>query len=180
MIDSRTSAGDTNSAGRVAARVTVVFAAAGIASACRGVPDWSVSAPLGLSYALLVAHTYRSLCCFGAIIPRGLRGQRMIDGVLAASYLALAASLGDTVRFALFGALLFAVATLKYAVLVGRLGASDLLARKVRVDTYGTIAAVLAAMVASGGHAWAAGWALLGVNLVANVYLLWWNPLYRE
>jgi len=173
------STGTTNRAARRAAGATSLFAAAGVASACRGSPDWVVSAPLGVAYALLVVNTYCSIRCFGAIIPPELRTQRLLDVVLGATYLALAGSLGDPVRFAAVGALLFAVATFKYALLLGRLDAAELLARKVRVDTVGTIVSVVALVVASRGYEQAAAWGLLGLNAAANLVVLWWKPLYR-
>jgi hypothetical protein len=172
--------GTTTSATPRAALATAVFAGAGVASMCRGVSDWAISGPLGLSYALLVTNTYFSVRGFGAIIPRELRDQRAIDWTIGAAYVALAASLANAVLFAAVGTLLFALATLKHALLLGRLDAADLLARKVRVDTLGTIASALAVVAATSGHEHAAVWALLSLNAIANLYLLWWNPLYCE
>jgi hypothetical protein len=74
---------------------------------------------------------------------------------------------------------LFAVATLKYALLLGRLGVDPLLARKVRVDTLGTIASVVGLITALGGHDRVAAWSLLWLNAIANLYLLRLRPLYR-
>lgn len=179
MSVSRTKADRSVEATRRAAAVTALFAFAGIVSASRGVREWAVSTPLALNYAILLVNTYCSVRCFGAITPPGLEDQRVIDGVLVAIYLALAASLADTVHFAATAAVLFAVATLKYAALMGRIGAIELLARKVRIDTVGTLAAVLALVAALGGHAGAAAWFLLATNVVGNVYVLRWRPLYR-
>lgn len=179
MSASPTRADRSADATRRAVAATALFALAGIVTVLRGVSEWAVSAPLALSYAILVANTYCSLQCFGRIIPPGLGDQRVIDGLLVAIYLALAANLADTVRFAATATVLFAVATMKYAALMGRIGSIELLARKVRVDTAGTLAAVLALVAALGGHDRLAGWLLLALSIAANVYLLLWRPLYR-
>jgi len=168
------------SARRRAIAATTLFGTAGAAGLGHGVRDWSVAAPLTGIYALLVLNTYHSVRCFSTMPAAFGRSQRAFDGTLALLYLALAASLDDVARFASFGTLLFAVATLKYASLLDRAEDGTRLTRKIRVDSAGTIAAAAAAVAASGGHGLLACWSLLGVSALAHVYVLWARPLYRE
>ena len=162
-----------------AALAAALFTACGAGSAWRSVSDWSLSAPLVLFYALLVLNTFFSVRCFARVTPPGDRLQKLFDAVLVAIYVGLAASFTDAPRFAGWGSLLFAVATLKYVVLLGRVGSVMLLAKKIRVDVLGTIACVWALGVMLIGYAREASWALAGANAIANVYVLWVRPIYR-
>jgi hypothetical protein len=131
-------------------------------------------------YGILLLNTYYSVRCFAALAPPDNRLQRLIDLTLIGIYASLAASLGEPLRFVGTATVLFAVATLKYTVLIGRVSADALLARKLRVDALGTIACAWALGGMLGGHPSEAAWLLTGACAVANVYLLWVRPLYRS
>lgn len=167
-----------SSSSRRAAAATALFAACGAASLLRGPALEAVALPLAVSYAVLLLNTFHSIRCFAPLAARGGRSQRAIDAILCLAYIALAASLGDAIRFLFVAALLFGAATLKYAELMRHGAVHATLLRKLWIDAVGTLACIGALGIALAGHPLHAAWSMAVLNLVANAYLLWWRPLY--
>ena len=112
----------TAAADRKAIAVTGGFTAVALFYAWR-VRDWDAAAPLLVLYAILLVSTYFSIRCFSRITKRGDGVQLMVDLILGVLYLWLASTIagrGDYVvpYFFLVLSLVFAVATLKYVLLL--------------------------------------------------------------
>jgi hypothetical protein len=164
---------------RRAIAATAFFFACGTWFAARNVSDWERSAPLVASYGILLVNTFFSIRCFGSLRGCSEPRQRAVDVGLVGLYAGLAASFGDEQRFVAVATLLFAVATLKYALLLGR-GPVRLLARKLTLDAIGTIACVWTLLVILAGYPTEASWGLAIVNAAVNLYVLCIRPLYRQ
>ncbi|MBP9828317.1 hypothetical protein KBC55_04180 [Patescibacteria group bacterium] len=92
-----------------------------------------------LLYAFILIHTFFSIRCFSALIDvRDLR-QWVIDIVLVVSYAAFAFSMHDLAAFFVVFVWVFFVATMKYALLIGRLRQPILLQRKITADILGAV-----------------------------------------
>lgn len=172
------SANSTSRAVQRARLATAVFAVAGLGGLWLARTDLATALPLAVFYAALVVNTYASIRCFAALTPADDRRQSAVDGVLAVIYLTLATSLDAPLRFTLAATMLFAVATMKYALLLGVVADLELLRRKIAIDVAGALAALLAlGGVAAGAPTLATSlWA--GAFLIANVYLLAIKPMY--
>jgi len=164
---------------RVAAGFTAMFAVLGSVAARATASDVANALPLELFYAVLLLNTYFSIRCFSAIIPRGNRRQQIADATLVALYIMLPASFGNARWFMGFCVLLFTVATLKYVLLLKILAERKLLRKKIIADGLGMMAclAVLGGVVA--GYPRLATYLWLAVFTIANVYLLFINPLHN-
>lgn len=158
---------------------TFAFALAGFLGFLFVPQPWPLKAPNALFYAVLVLNTFFSVRFFDALPPQG-RDERTIDGVLAALYVALAATIGWLVGFAVVAVILFAAATLKYVRLLPVMDRRDILARKIAIDGLG-LAMCIAGLVAT--LWWDALWAAWGMAIVfavANVWLLALRPMYSD
>lgn len=171
-------ANSTNRAVQRARLATAVFAVAWLGGLWLAHNDLATALPLAVFYAALVVNTYASIRCFAALTPADDRRQPAVDGVLAILYLTLAASLGAPLRFTLATAMLFAVATMKYALLLGVVADLELLRRKIAIDVVGAVAALLALAGVAAGVPTLATSLWTGAFLLANVYLLLINPMY--
>ena len=177
-IGSSMSSAITSSATRRALAATSFFLLCGAWFAAT-VSDRVRSAPLVAFYGILLVNTFFSIRCFASIPETGGWEQRAVDLALVVCYAGLAASFREEGRFMILATLLFASATLKYAMLLDRPPYPALLARKIRLDTLGTIACAGTLIAVLRGHAPEACWIFAGLNVVANVYVLWLRPLYR-
>jgi hypothetical protein len=157
----------------------VVFGLAGVAGFLFGPPPWGLKAPHAVFYATLVLNTFFSVRFFDPLPPQD-RDERVIDGVLTLLYLALAATIGWLLPFAVVATLLFAAATLKYVLLLPVMDRRDILARKILIDALG-LAMCVAMLIGSLllEPLWTA-WTAAIVFALANVYLLAVRPMYAD
>ncbi len=158
---------------------TTGFALVGVASWVFLVTDWYVSLPLAIFYAVLTVNTFPSVHLFASVVPDEDRRHFATDILLGFLYVLLAITFIDPISFALATTLLFIVASGKYAMLLNTIPHDALLKRKIIIDAFGALlsASVLGVMLA--GFVFSASWALAGIFLAANVYLLWVRPMYR-
>ncbi len=158
---------------------TLAFTLAGLLGFLFAPHLWELKAPNAIFYFVLVLNTFFSVRFFDALPPQG-RDERVIDGILTALYLALAATIGWLLPFAVVATLLFAAATMKYVLLLPVMDRRDILYRKILIDALGFIMclAALAATVWSDPF-WAA-WGVAFFFALANVYLLAVQPMYVD
>ncbi len=158
--------------------VTGGFALAGIIAAHTKISDWTAAAPLVTFYVTLLINTYFCVRTFAALVPAHDRPQQIFDALLGIAYVTLAFTLPSPFFFVLAATLLFAIATLKYAMLAYSIGHSSFLHKKISIDAMGTLACVLAlgGVLAGRPLLVTSIWALAFV--VANIYLLVVNPMY--
>jgi hypothetical protein len=157
---------------------TGLFTAAGIAGLLLSDADWSVRAPTALFYAVLVVNTWFSIRFFSRLPPVD-RDESAIDGLLTVLYIGLALSIGRVVPFIAIAATMFFVAVAKYSLLRPVLNLPRTLGRKMAIDALGGLLCLAALFGALAGFEWASAWALALVFLVANVFLLLVEPMYR-
>jgi hypothetical protein len=164
---------------RRAVGATAAFALAGMAGLVLAPQPWAMKAPHAVFYAVLVLNTYFSIRFFESLPPQD-RDERAIDAILVVLYLALAASIGAPLAFALVAVLLFAAATAKYVLLLPVVDRRDILMRKILIDGLGLalcLAMLLGTLLADPG--WSA-WAAAIIFAIANVYLLAIRPMYAD
>ncbi|HVM90672.1 MAG TPA: hypothetical protein VMU11_02135 [Verrucomicrobiae bacterium] len=121
-------------------------------------------------YALLLVHTFLSIRCFSQIIDPHDRQQQAVDLLLVVSYFALA-QWQSGIPFLSAWVVLFAFATLKYALLVGRSSHTRLLRRKLVADIGGLGLGMFTMFSGSLPL-------MFAVFAAASVYYLVLNPLY--
>lgn len=155
---------------------TALFALAGSYGAF--VSTGPAALPHAIFYAVLLLNTYFSIRLFARIEPRDTP-QFLVNTALVALYCVLGVSIGEPVAFPLLAFLVFAVATPKYWLMLGKIGHDAYLWRKIRIDLSGVVLTALSAMGALAGYPLAAAWLLAGVFAVANVYHLWLRPMYE-
>jgi hypothetical protein len=160
--------------------ITAIAVIAGAVSIAIFPIDWTACWPLILVYAAILINTYFSVSYFSKIIPADVPSQRMIDAALVVLYLALAATLGDALRFMATLTVYFAIATLKYAVALPIVARPALLYRKIKMDGLGTAGAALALCGAIFSNAFAATalWAVVFSVATAHVFFI--KPLYAD
>ncbi|MDO8664775.1 MAG: hypothetical protein Q7K44_04510 [Candidatus Liptonbacteria bacterium] len=164
---------------RRAAATTMAFGILGIVTLNSTVLDWAESWPLVVFYAALLTNTYFSVCSFASITPKRHMGQHLIDAILAACMALLAFNFNSILNFTIISTLLFIIATLKYIFLVKIAGYSKLLYMKIRIDTLGILFCFLAVIgtLLGYGQQISVIWSI--VFVLANIYVLWWEPHYR-
>ncbi len=157
--------------------ISLGFLAVGIGAWLSLVPDSTTALPHALFYLILIANTYFSIAFFSRIDAATVP-QRVLDVVLGANYLLLAASIGRPALFESIGSSLFALATIKYMLLV-RIVNLKVVRRKIRIDLFGCglCAAALAGSLI--GYRLESAWAMTVVFAIANVYLLILRPMYQ-
>ena len=156
---------------------TLIFSIAGLIGAWISDADWSVRLPTAMFYAVLVLNTFYSVRFFSLLPPLN-RDERVIDGVLAIIYIVLAFSIGSVVLFSFVSMMLFAAATTKYILLLGIVERTDILRRKIAIDTLGLALCTATFAGAILGYPLASAWLQAGIFVVANVYLLAIRPMY--
>jgi hypothetical protein len=164
---------------RRAVGATAAFALAGVAGLVLAPQPWAIKAPHAVFYAVLVLNTYFSIRFFESLQPKE-RDERAIDSTLVVLYLALAASMGAPLAFALVAVLLFAAATAKYVLLLPVMDRRDILIRKILIDGLGLalcLAMLLGTLLAD---PWWTAWAAAIIFAVANLYLLAIRPMYAD
>ncbi|KKT42140.1 MAG: hypothetical protein UW30_C0002G0051 [Candidatus Giovannonibacteria bacterium GW2011_GWA2_44_13b] len=158
---------------------TVAFAVFGILGWLTKVTDPLSSAPLLLYYLLLLVNTYFSIRFFAVITPVEKISQHTADILLGLCILLMSMNLNNALWFFMWATLLFMLATVKYALLLGAIPHPRLLKRKILVDLSGIVASAFALLGALFGYPSASAWVYTFLYLLANIYLMIVNPLYR-
>lgn len=166
---------------RARRRALAVMAFFGLwgASATFFISNWYKAWPLVFFYALLVLNTYFSVRTFASITPKEHLGQQCMDALLGVWLLLAPLSFNAPLYFVLITTALFIAATMKYIFLVPIVGFSRLLHMKIRIDTLGILLCSLALLGVLAGYAYYATAVWSFIFLVANIYVLWWEPHYR-
>jgi hypothetical protein len=159
--------------------VTLMFVSAVILSTKYAEDTWMGILPLLIFYLMLTINSFFSIRLFSAITPPDDKAQQAIDFLLACTYVFLAYSIDSPPVFFLTLLLLFILAPAKYALLFDKIPHPKLLKKKIIIDLWGTFlsGAAIAGYVA--GYSYESAWALAIIFILANVYLLILNPLYR-
>lgn len=164
-----------------AAIVTALFAGFGVVGLFKDVAPWTAS--FIVLYALLLVHTFLSVRCFSAIIDPTDKTQLAVDLLLILSYLALGLSI-KAWEFLVWWVVLFLFATLKYALLVGRLHHPNLLRRKLVADVSGAGLGVFTLNSWSlfigfiPGLFFMTEWLVVGLFVIGSLYYFFVRPLY--
>ncbi len=166
------------SAVRTGVVFTGVFTVAAVVFTAVFAPRTAVLAPQLLLHALVLLNTFPSIRIFATIQDPRDRAQRSTDVGLGLLYLGMTLTLGQAMWYPLLVMAMFALATLKYALLLGNVPHPRLLRHKIAVDIAGTLAAAVALGCTAAGYAEAAQWtwALLFAAAQLDVFLL--RPLY--
>jgi hypothetical protein len=164
---------------RLALFAVSIFSLAGIVGWFTFVTDARESLPLAIIYGLLVINAFPSIKLFASIARREDGRNALADVLIFASYIFVAASLGQPAQFALCATVLFLVAAGKYALLLHDIPHPDLLQRKLRVDLIGAFICASALAVMLFGYVSESSWALATIFILANIYVLGIRPLYR-
>lgn len=155
---------------------TTIFALAGVAGTLSSGHPWSARLPTALFYAVLVFNTYFSIRFFSRLPPAG-RDEAVIDGVLVILYVVLAFSIGSILAFSFVSTLLFAVAVLKYYLLLGVVDRRGIL-RKMAIDGLGVLLCAVAFAGSWLGYPLPSAWLQALLFGLANIYLLAVRPMY--
>jgi hypothetical protein len=156
---------------------TALFGAAGLAGFVIAPRDPSAVTATGLFYIALLVNTYFSIWFFGLLPPKD-RDERLIDGALVVTYLALGLSIGRIVLFTSASTALFVIAIAKYVLLMPIVARRDILRRKIVIDGLGLLLCGLAFAGALAGYPLESAWLQAILFGVANVYLLLIRPMY--
>jgi hypothetical protein len=157
---------------------TVIFSIAGIIALFAQKVGNAFLVPHVAFYAWLTINTYFSILFFAPITPPSIT-QSAIDVVLGLVYLALAFSIGYPVAFSFAALAIFTIAPLKYMHLVGKTPHDLTMRKKINIDLLGTMLCIFTVVLTVLGYELFAAWMLASVFVVANVYLLFVQPMYR-
>lgn len=158
---------------------TYLFVVVGLWSLIFGVHDNSYELPHLLFYATLTLNTYFSIRFYSYFTP-AVVFQSAIDIALAAAYICLALTIGVPILFALCATIVFTIAPLKYAHMLGFTPYDATLRRKILIDLAGTCMCLSALILTLMGYVHEAAWLLAIVFAIANIHLLIINPMYRH
>lgn len=133
-----------------------------------------------LFHAVLLLNTYFSIRCFGKITPDRAPWQRSVDLCLVFLYAMLPFAMRFPSLYILLMILLFGIASLKYALLLGIIPDVALIRRKIIVDLSGLFWNYLIFVVGGLGllSIDLLLWIWVGVFAAMNVYLLKIRPMY--
>ncbi|OGG79760.1 hypothetical protein A3A39_04550 [Candidatus Kaiserbacteria bacterium RIFCSPLOWO2_01_FULL_54_13] len=157
----------------------LLFALVGIVGWTKTGSGTTESFPLLLFYGVLLVNTFFSIRAFSAITPANSI-QIFFDAILVVVYCALAFSFGSAFLFSFVSGVLFVVSIAKYFHLKHLITlSSGLLQRKIKINALGALLSLFAFSVAAAGFSEAAAWILSAIFVLANIYLLAINPMYR-
>lgn len=144
----------------------------------RNSPVFSIQAVL--FHANLLLNTYFSIKCFGRLTPVNAAWQKTVDIILVLIYSILPFCFGFASLYILLIMLLFAIATMKYALLIGAISDTKLVRRKIIIDVSGILWNFFVFLIGSLG--------LLPIDLLlwiwvlvftgTNIFLLKVRPMY--
>ncbi|MEI6843568.1 MAG: hypothetical protein WCK48_03655 [bacterium] len=141
-------------------------------------PDWSSVWPFICFHFVLLINTFFSIRSFASLTPKENVGQHIIDAILALCLIAMPLLFNLPLQFMIVCLFLFIVAVLKYLFLVPLVGFSKLLYWKIKVDMLGVVLCFLVLVGVIYGFSYISSIIFFIIFACANVYVLWWNPLY--
>ncbi len=158
--------------------VVAIVSVVGFVSWMFFAPDTEFLLPDTIFFVVIVINTFFSVRFFARIAPTN-RMQLAVDVFLIVSYVALALAMGRPIAFAFAALCLFILATSKYALMVGIIPHHHVLHRKILIDLSG--AAICAAVLGGVLADWplTSAWALAIIFLLANIYFLLVQTMYR-
>jgi len=136
--------------------------------------------PLIIFYLVITLNTFFSVNLFSSLVPIDNLAQNLIDGILIICYVALAFTISNPLLFAVCVTALFAIATLKYLLLLPILNQPRLLKRKILIDISGIILGLAAVAGILAGYSFYTCWIMTTLFTLANICLLFIWPMYRE
>ena len=140
--------------------------------------QWFLVWPLIFFYSILLVNTFFSIRSFASLTPKENIIQQAIDVLLFLSMVALPVLFFVPIIFIILTLFLFITATLKYIFLVLVVGFSKLLYWKIKVDTLGILLCFLTLVGILFGFEHISIVIFALTFFLANIYVLWWNPLY--
>lgn len=143
-----------------------------------GLAEFMYTIPFYIFLVLLLVHTYHAVHCFKTVAPKQQRMAHVIDAILVLLYLALPMSLWYGSFFYLIATLLFAVASLKYALLFGQTSAGALVRKKLIVDIIGILGCLIAFIGDALGFWPVTDWIFAIGFAAVTIYLFYIDPLY--
>jgi len=155
-----------------------IFLFVGIISSIYFVTNWQISLPNFIFYIILIINTYFSVSLFSKLIPKHNLQQNIFDLIIFFIYFALAININDTLFFTFFGALLFITSVIKYNCLLNTIQFTQLLKRKMFLNTLGASGFLLALGSSLIGYGVSAMWAFTIAFFIVNLYLFFIKPLY--
>lgn len=148
-----------------------------VGAAMRESVDADALLPMLIVHSCILINTYFSVRLFADIQPRGYV-QGTMDTLLGALYLWMTFSLGNPIMYAASVTVMFAVATLKYVLMMGKIPHPELLIHKVKVDILGMVGSASPLVLFFLGYEvqllWA--WAIGFLAIQADIFFF--NPLY--
>ncbi len=158
---------------------TILFSIVGISSLFFHDTVSQFTLPNALFYTVLTINTYFSVRFYSAWTPTSII-QTAIDLALMVAYIALGLSIGTPLAFSFFALIVFAIAPVKYANLLGKTPYNATLRKKIFIDLLGTALCVVVLGLTRTSVALPAAWFGAGLFTLANVYLLCIRPMYRH
>ena len=134
---------------------------------------------LFIFHVLLLLNTFYSIRSFASLTPKENIFQHIIDILLAINIMVAPFFFNNPLYFVSLVLSLFIIATLKYIFLVQIIGFSKLLYWKIKVDTLGILLCFLTLIGVMSGFVYTSSLLFTCIFLLANLYVLWLNPLYR-
>lgn len=128
-------------------------------------------------HGLILLHTFLSIRCFSALIDVHDLRQWAIDILLVFSYAVFAFAMRDILLYFVALTWVFFVATMKYALLIGRLQQPILLQRKITADILGMAFGGISYAMTSLNFPYASA-VLIAIFAAATLYYLIIAPLY--
>ena len=140
--------------------------------------DYLIALPLFIFYITIVVNTHFSIKLFASITPKEDIVQHIVDTLLVLTFVCMSINFSNPLIYSLFLVFLFALASLKYSLLLITVPHQKLLKRKIVIDILGTVMAIacLAGMLFQFESITA--WTLAIVFIIANVILLGIKPMY--
>lgn len=167
-------------AARKALIVTTVMTLVGATIVVFALRDWTFALPSFLFYLLLLVNTFFSIRCFSTITPPSIE-QSTVDLTLLLLYFVMASTFGNPFFFLLSNVAMFAVATLKYSLLLGKTSHDTQLRYKIIMDGIGTISAtfcLLITILLEHTHPQLGLWIWTIGFIFGNAYVFFVRPLY--
>lgn len=159
-----------------AVSVATAFSLAGLLGFFWGMPT-PERMPHAIFFATLVVNTFFSVRFYADIQPNIL-SQAIVDVLLASIYVVLGISIGSSSAFALAALGLFALAPIKYVLMLSHIPHRNLLRKKIRIDVIGLLACTSLLLVTIGGYGLVGAWVFAIGFMCANIYLLLIRPMY--
>ncbi len=159
--------------------VTAFLALVGIVSVAVTNINWYISLPLVLFYGMIVLNTYFSMRLFTHIAPSQKALHHIVDGLLVALFVLLALTFARPILFAFVVTVLFALAAIKYTLMLNDIPHPRLLKRKIVIDLLGKLMGLITLGGMLAGYTLISSWFLAITFTVANISLLFVWPMYR-